>query len=120
MPPSDMPPTEVLGVADAPRAIHYGAVDDDTLGMIGSSKVMRELRRNIFRLAPIPAPVLVTGETGVGKELVARALHQASGRTGPFVAINAGAISGSLIASELFGHVRGAFTGATSMHRGVF
>ena len=120
MPLSDVQPIEVLGVADAPRAVHYGTVDDDTLGMIGSSEPMRALRRTIFRLAPIPAPVLVTGETGTGKELVARALHTESARPGPFVAINAGAIPGSLIASELFGHVRGAFTGATAGHRGVF
>ena len=94
---------------------------DPELGLVGSSDVMRRLRREIRRFAPLPAPVLVTGESGTGKELVARALHSESGRrAGPFVAVNAGAIPPTLIASELFGHARGAFTGATHEHRGYF
>ncbi|MCZ7682452.1 MAG: sigma-54 dependent transcriptional regulator [Sandaracinaceae bacterium] len=89
-------------------------------GLIGDSESMRELRRTILRYAPIPAPVLITGETGSGKELVARALHDASGRSGPFVAVNAAAIPGTLAATELFGHERGAFTGADRRHVGAF
>jgi len=92
-----------------------------SLGMIGRSAAMTELRRTITQFAPLPAPVLVTGETGSGKELVARALHDASPRAkGPFVALNAGALPVTLIASELFGYERGAFTGATNRHRGAF
>lgn len=91
------------------------------LGMVGQSLPMQALRRQVLRLAPLHAPVLVTGETGTGKELVARALHDASPRAArPFVALNAGALCTSLIASELFGHERGSFTGATNRHLGVF
>jgi DNA-binding NtrC family response regulator len=91
------------------------------LGMVGHSTVMQTLRRQITRLAPLPAPVLVTGETGTGKELVARALHDVSPRARhPFVALNASAFPPTLIASELFGHERGAFTGATQRRHGVF
>lgn len=72
------------------------------------------------RVAPSEAPVLIVGETGTGKELVARHIHQLSGRKGPFVAVNCGAISEQLAESELFGHEIGAFTGATSRREGWF
>jgi DNA-binding NtrC family response regulator len=105
----------------APIESHTAPGESAELGLVGSSDAMRKLRRDIRRLAPLPAPVLVTGETGTGKEVVARALHDESRRSGgPFVAVNAGALPSSLIASELFGHVRGAFTGATNEHRGFF
>jgi DNA-binding NtrC family response regulator len=75
---------------------------------------MQELRRRISRVAPTEATVLILGERGTGKELVARALHTASTRQErPLVAINCAALSPELLASELFGHERGAFTGAT-------
>ncbi|MEI7511922.1 MAG: sigma-54 dependent transcriptional regulator [Candidatus Uhrbacteria bacterium] len=91
------------------------------LGMVGRSLPMQSLRRQLLRLAPFQAPVLVTGDTGTGKELAARALHDASPRSsGPFVTLNAGALCASLIASELFGHERGSFTGAAARHHGVF
>lgn len=94
---------------------------DPELGLVGSSDATRRLGREIRRFAPLPAPVLITGETGTGKELVARALHgESPRRDGPFVAVNAAAMPATLIASELFGHARGAFTGATSEHRGLF
>jgi len=93
----------------------------NALGLVGTSPPLERLRRDIRRFAPLPAPVLVTGETGTGKELVARAVHDASPRSrGPYVSVNAAALSASLIASELFGHERGSFTGAMARHRGLF
>jgi two-component system nitrogen regulation response regulator NtrX len=82
---------------------------------------MTELRQAIRRLAPIPSPVLVVGESGTGKELVARDLHRLSPRAGhPFLAINCAALPENLVESELFGHERGAFTGADRVRRGAF
>jgi len=81
----------------------------------------KELLRLIERIAPSNATVLVTGETGTGKEIVARHVHELSSRhTGPFVAVNCGALSETLVESELFGHERGAFTGATATRPGWF
>lgn len=89
-------------------------------GMVGDSGAMRELGAVVRRLAPFASPVLVTGETGTGKELVARALHALGPRaTRPFVAVNCSAIVDTLFESELFGHVRGAFTGATEHRVGL-
>ena len=87
-------------------------------GMVGASPAFRELVHLIDRVAPTDAAVLVHGESGSGKELVARALHQGSGRTGPFVAVNCGAIASELLASQLFGHEKGSFTGAVGRHHG--
>ena len=85
----------------------------DPLGLVGASHGIERVRREIRRLASLDVPVLVRGETGTGKELVARALHNAGARKSrPFVAVNMGAIPASLAASELFGSERGAFTGA--------
>jgi transcriptional regulator with PAS, ATPase and Fis domain len=90
-------------------------------GIIGSSVEMRRVYSVLERVAPSDATVLVQGETGTGKELVARALHDASKRAdGPFIAIDCGALAPTLIESELFGHVRGAFSGANVDRRGVF
>ena len=92
-----------------------------TAGMVGDSAPMRGLLDVIARAGPSPAPVLVTGESGTGKELVARALHGASGRADqPLVAVNCTAIPEALLESELFGHTRGAFSGATAQRRGLF
>ena len=88
--------------------------------LVGSSAVMQRVRASITKLAPTGLPVLIVGETGTGKELVARALHDESGRTGPFIALNCGAIATELVESELFGHERGAFTGANQKRAGVF
>ena len=90
-------------------------------GMVGSSPTMQRVFEQIRRLAPGAAPVLVTGETGTGKELIARAIHDAGPRRGgPFVAVNCAALPGELIESELFGYKRGAFSGAVSDHLGLF
>ncbi|GAB6196465.1 nitrogen regulation protein NR(I) [Lysobacter xanthus] len=89
--------------------------------LLGSTPAMRELFRAIGRLAQAPLSVLVTGETGTGKELVARALHRESPRAKkPFVALNTAAIPAELLESELFGHEAGAFTGAQRRHLGRF
>ncbi|HSC86796.1 MAG TPA: sigma-54 dependent transcriptional regulator [Polyangiaceae bacterium] len=89
-------------------------------GLVGSSAPMDRLRRLIDAVAPTEATVLIAGETGTGKELVARAVHAGSERrANPFIAVNCGALSETLLESELFGHVRGAFTGATSARRGL-
>jgi DNA-binding NtrC family response regulator len=90
-------------------------------GMVGSSTRMREVFARIERVAPTGAPVLIVGESGTGKELVARALHNRSRRSqGPFVPIHTGAIPRELVASELFGHEKGAFTGAMTASEGKF
>ena len=89
--------------------------------MIGSSTTMQRIYDLVGKVAPADATVLVTGESGTGKELVAETIHRLSRRNGkPFVAINCGAISPTLIESELFGHERGSFTGADRTHRGCF
>jgi transcriptional regulator with PAS, ATPase and Fis domain len=90
-------------------------------GLVGSSVAMRRLYAIVERVAPSDATVLVTGETGTGKELVARAVHDLSSRADrAFVAVDCGAVSESLIESELFGHVRGAFSGAVADRKGLF
>src|SRR5262249_33133572 len=92
-----------------------------TSRMIGEHPVIQDIRRLIGRVAPSDATVLVLGESGTGKEVVARLLHAESERAArPFVAVNCGAIPGELLESELFGHERGAFTGATSARAGIF
>ena len=90
-------------------------------GIIGSSPAMQAVYRTTRRVAESNASVLVLGETGTGKELIATAIHRLSSRgSGPFVRVNCGALSESLLESELFGHVRGAFTGAVANRTGRF
>jgi len=81
---------------------------------------MRELYERMRKVAPLDVSVLVHGESGTGKELVARAVHDLSGRSGRFVAVNCGAIAPELMSSHLFGHERGSFTGALQLHAGFF
>jgi DNA-binding NtrC family response regulator len=88
--------------------------------LVFSDPASQKLLEYIERLAPSEAPVLINGETGTGKELVARHIHQVSGRKGPFLAVNCGAISENLAESELFGHEAGSFTGAAGRREGWF
>ncbi len=117
--------------ARTPEAAIHSCEDDsfpsepsssgDTFGLVGRTPLMRQLRADIVRYAPKSAPVVIRGETGTGKELVARALHTMSTRARmPFVATNAATFHPQLLAAELFGHERGAFTGAIGRHRGLF
>ena len=90
-------------------------------GIVGNSPAMRLLFDEMEQIAPIEIPVIIYGESGTGKELVARAVHALSRRReGPFIPVNTGAIATELVASELFGHEKGAFTGASSMQPGHF
>lgn len=92
-----------------------------TVPIIGQSMGMVEVYKAIARVSQTDSTVLITGESGTGKELVARAIHEQSGRNAkPFVAVNCGALTDTLLESELFGHVRGAFTGAHISHSGIF
>jgi len=93
-------------------------IKDDS-GVIGCSNVIRETLALAHRVAPTQSTVLVQGETGTGKELIARTIHNSSQRTGGFVAINCGTIAPELFESELFGHIKGAFTGATHSRDGL-
>lgn len=93
---------------------------DLDLGLIGSSGAIQRVREKIIRFAPLKAPVLITGESGTGKDLVARALHERSARQGNYVPLNVAALSDGLVDAELFGHERGAFTGAVQQRAGLF
>lgn len=93
--------------------------EDGRFGMVGRSRIMQDLYEQIEMVAKSNAPVVISGETGVGKELVARAIHQQSSRAdGPFVPINAGALPETMLESALFGHAKGAFTGAVTERAG--
>src|SRR5947209_3757552 len=108
-------------MAEGERQVAIPAEDGATPEILGQAPAMQEVFRALGRLAQSQATVLITGESGSGKELVARALHRHSPRAArPFVAINTAAIPKDLLESELFGHERGAFTGAQAMRRGRF
>src|SRR5689334_3797919 len=93
----------------------------ESLGIVGQSRPIRDLIRRIELVSATRSTVLITGETGTGKELVARAIHHGSTRASlPFIKVNCAAIPETLLESELFGHVRGAFTHATGTKKGKF
>jgi DNA-binding NtrC family response regulator len=102
------------------RALTGALSPVDTQTLIGSSPPMQELFKSIALVAPTDVPVLITGESGTGKELVARAIHRhGPRRDGPFLPICLAALSPSLVESELFGHVKGSFTGAVQDRKGL-
>jgi DNA-binding NtrC family response regulator len=111
-----------LAQAAAPSVQTTGAPGTpEPAGLVGRTAAMLEVYKQIARAADASVPVLIVGESGTGKELVARAIHAHSRRTRhPFVAVNCGAITESLLESELFGHTRGAFTGAVADTKGIF
>jgi len=112
---------ESADLDDADALVEPEVTPDAATTLIGTTPAMRALFRAIGRLAQAPLSVLITGETGTGKELVARALHRESPRAdGPYVALNTAAIPAELLESELFGHEAGAFTGASKRHVGRF
>jgi DNA-binding NtrC family response regulator len=103
---------------EAERPKHERAI---MASLIGRAPAMLELYKEIARVAPTRSTVLIIGESGTGKELVARSIHQHSARgSRPFVPVNCGALTETLLEAELFGHVRGAFTGATADHKGLW
>ncbi|MYA67696.1 MAG: sigma-54 factor interaction domain-containing protein, partial [Gammaproteobacteria bacterium] len=107
----------LAGTADSDITRGLAAVQ----GLIGVSPAIQRVREVVTRLSDTEVNVLITGESGTGKEIVARTLHRISGREGkPFVPVNCGAIPGELLESELFGHERGAFTGAVASTIGRF
>jgi DNA-binding NtrC family response regulator len=105
------------------EAERFHRAEDERYRIVGESPQMREVRRLVERVARIPRPVLVLGERGTGKELVARAIHRTASNSdslGPFVAVNCAALPDTLLESELFGHEKGAFTGAAHTRSGKF
>ncbi len=112
----------ISGATGQRRASGAAAGDETSLpGIIGCSPALQEVIRTTRRVAPSRACVLIVGETGAGKELIARAIHDLSPRsTGPYIRVNCGALTESLLESELFGHMKGSFTGAVDNRTGRF
>lgn len=122
-------PEELVSIVE--RAINLGTetaeidrhatLPEENEGMLGRSPVMLNLYKEIARVAPSRSTILITGESGTGKELVARSLHHHSARSkGPFVPVNCGALTETLLEAELFGYVKGSFTGAVSDRKGLW
>lgn len=111
---------ELLERTAQTRALPIPSSQGGWCGLVGESAELAQVITQIKRVAATDAAVLIQGESGVGKELVAHAIHANSGRGGEFVALNCGAVAPELLASQLFGHERGSFTGATARHIGYF
>jgi DNA-binding NtrC family response regulator len=119
--PADFGGGHVERLQDVSLTRTPGLLDDSALRLIGRSPAMQKVRELIGRVAPTDSTVLICGESGCGKELVAESIHAMSPRAGkPLVAINCAAIPATLIEAELFGHERGSFTGAMRTREGVF
>jgi DNA-binding NtrC family response regulator len=112
--------SRVPGRPPAPAVRGGLGADNLRVQLVGDSAPIRRVRAMVERVAPTPATVLIEGQTGTGKELIARLLHERSGRRGPFVPVNCGAIPPELMETELFGHAKGAFTGAHQQRDGLF
>jgi DNA-binding NtrC family response regulator len=111
-------PDEVVLVVH--RLLHRKALQAE-LGIVGNAEAIQEVVERVSQIAPVGSTVLITGESGTGKELIARGLHRLSPRRGkPFIAVNIAALPETLLESELFGHEKGAFTGAASLRKGMF
>ena len=105
----------------SPGSFSPDSMDEPLEGVIGNSDAMKEVFRATRQAAQCDASVLLLGETGVGKEVIANSVHQLSERgSGPLISVNCGALSDNLLESELFGHVKGAFTGAIANRTGRF
>ena len=115
------PQTDPADVATVARALIERRRLQAMLGIVGETDAMREALERVVQFAPVTSTVLVTGESGTGKELIARGIHHLSPRRHrPFIAVNVAALSGTLLESELFGHEKGAFTGAIDSRKGFF
>ena len=126
-PPQPLPPMDALAGSRSPAESRNCPEQRPSTecaaalsGLVGVSASIAAVRRSVSAVAGRKHTVVVTGETGTGKEVVSRLLHQRSGRAGPYVAVNCGTFSEGLLASNLFGHVRGAFTGAVTDQQGLF
>ena len=115
------PQTDPVDVATVARALIERRRLQAMLGIVGETDAMKEALERVVQFAPVTSTVLVTGESGTGKELIARGIHHLSPRRHrPFIAVNVAALSGTLLESELFGHEKGAFTGAIDSRKGFF